>query len=82
MKIKNKSKYLISYLMFFLFLLIMTTSSSAVTELSELNGKWFYIKNAYTGHYLDVDNGIAQGGTNIQQCEYNRFICTKMVYIL
>ena len=28
----------------------------ATVEYSELNGKWFYIKNAYTGEYLDVYN--------------------------
>lgn len=75
-----KRKYLISCLMVLFLMLLMTTESNAVSEFSELNGKWFYIKNAFTGHYLDVDNGIAQGGTNIQQCEYNRFLCSNVVY--
>lgn len=74
-----KRKYLISCLMVLFLILLMATTSNAATEYSELNEKWFYIKNAYTGHYLDVDNGIAQGGTNVQQCEFNRIICTKMV---
>lgn len=31
----------------------------------------FYIKNAYSGRYLDVSGGVKSNGTNIQQYEYN-----------
>ncbi len=61
------------FLVLIVFLLLMTISntSNAATEYSKINNRWFYIKNEFTGHYLDVDNGIAQGGTNVQQCQYN-----------
>lgn len=69
-----KKKYIFYFLAVFFFSLTITTKCNAAivpTEYSELNGKWFYIKNAYTGYYLDVAGGTAQGGTNIQQYEYN-----------
>lgn len=31
----------------------------------------FFIKNAYSGRYLDVYGGSASDGTNVQQCSYN-----------
>ena len=37
----------------------------------ELHGRLFFIKNAYTGQYLDVAGGVAANGTNIQQYKYN-----------
>lgn len=40
-------------------------------EISDLNGKEFFIKNAYTGQYLDVSGGTAANGTNVQQYKYN-----------
>lgn len=46
-------------------------TSEALTNYPLLNDGWFYIKNAYTGFYLDVKDGIAQGGTNVQQCQWN-----------
>lgn len=58
-------------LVVFLLLMTISNTSNAATEYSKINNRWFYIKNEYTGHYLDVDNGIAQGGTNVQQCQYN-----------
>ena len=33
--------------------------------------KWFYIKNACTGQYMDVSGGVAQSGTNVWQYKYN-----------
>jgi len=32
---------------------------------------YYYIKNAYSGLYLDVNNGATDNGTNIQQWAYN-----------
>lgn len=40
-------------------------------EISDLNGKEFFIKNVYTGQYLDVSGGTAANGTNVQQYKYN-----------
>lgn len=54
-----------------LFLVLLMNKSNAAVEYSELNNKAFYIKNAYTGSYLDVDGGTAQPGTNVHQYEYN-----------
>lgn len=31
----------------------------------------FYIKNAYSGRYMDVYRGIVADGTNVQQCGFN-----------
>lgn len=58
-------------LVVFLVLISMTNVSKAAIEYPNLNDGWFYIKNAYTGHYLDVYNGLVQAGTNVQQCQYN-----------
>jgi hypothetical protein len=33
--------------------------------------KTFYIKNAYSGRYLDVYRGNASDGANVQQCSFN-----------
>lgn len=38
---------------------------------NHIMNKTFYIKNAYSGRYLDVYRGIAADGTNIQQCAFN-----------
>lgn len=37
----------------------------------DIDGKEFFIKNAYSGQYLDVSGGIVANGTNIQQYKYN-----------
>mgnify|MGYP002624064490 FL=1 len=44
-----------------------TVTSGYDTSLSG----YYYIKNAYSGKYLDVTNGGSSNGTNIQQYEYN-----------
>lgn len=49
-------------------LLYRTTTSDLVNHIIN---KVFYIKNAYSGRYLDVYRGIASDGTNVQQCSYN-----------
>lgn len=38
---------------------------------NHIMNKTFYIKNAYSGRYLDVYRGIATDGTNVQQCGFN-----------
>lgn len=38
---------------------------------ANIEGKEFFIKNAYTGQYLDVAGGVAANGTNVQQYKYN-----------
>lgn len=40
-------------------------------ELDYLVNKRVYIKNAYTGKYLDVSGGSIENGTNVQQYEFN-----------
>lgn len=50
---------------------LINTSCNAAQEYSELNNKTFYIKNAYTGKYLDVAGETGQPGTNVHQYEYN-----------
>lgn len=37
----------------------------------DIIGKEFFIKNAYSGQYLDVAGGNAANGTNVQQYKYN-----------
>lgn len=44
------------------------TSSDVVYHIMN---KSFYIKNAYSGQYLDVSNGIASNYTNVWQYPYN-----------
>ena len=64
-------KFSISILFITVLLLLCMNKSNAAQEYPELENKWFYIKNAYTGHYLDVYNGYGQNDTNVQQCRYN-----------
>lgn len=40
-------------------------------QFGDITGQEFYIKNMYTGQYLDVKDGIAANGTNVQQCKFN-----------
>ncbi len=40
-------------------------------SVDEFNGKEFFIKNMFTGQYLDVSGGVAKNGTNVQQYKYN-----------
>ena len=67
-----KRKVLISFIIGLAILIFFSNYSNAATELSEINNKYFYIKNAFTGHYLDVSGGTAQPGTNVQQYEFNK----------
>ena len=59
------------FILLVLLIICLFNNSYAYTEQPELNEKFFYIKNAYTGQYLDVEGGVSQAGTNIQQYEYN-----------
>lgn len=79
MKLKEK-KIILCYFLIFLFIICLSNKSNAAQEFSELNGKWFYIKNAYTGQYLDVYNGYAQNDTNVQQCKYNSSYAQKWYF--
>lgn len=38
---------------------------------SDFTGREYFIKNGYTGQYLDVSGGIAANGTNVQQYTFN-----------
>jgi len=40
-------------------------------ESSDLQNREFYIKNMYSGQYLDVAGGVAADGTNVQQYKFN-----------
>lgn len=39
--------------------------------MSNIAGKEYFIKNRYTGQYLDVAGGVAADRTNVQQYKYN-----------
>ena len=41
------------------------------TQMSNIAGKEYFIKNRYTGQYLDVAGGVAADRTNVQQYKYN-----------
>lgn len=78
MKIKNALIMLVIFvLVFTTFIFYIPQESEAVTQRNELMGYWFYIKNAYTGYYLDVCNGTAVNGTNVWQYEFNGSISQK-----
>jgi len=51
--------------------ILSITKSLAVSERYELSFKWFYIKNAYSGRYLDVNGGIGANGRNVEQHGYH-----------
>lgn len=40
-------------------------------ETSDVAGKEFFIKNMYTGQYLDVAGGVSGNGVNVQQYKFN-----------
>lgn len=69
--LKNKNKIWMICLLSLLFVCMLSLKTSAATQYSEISNKWFYIKNAYTGHYLEVENSVSQAGTNVQQGEFN-----------
>jgi len=69
---KSITKITVLLLMIILLsLMFIGKESSAVSRVLQLEEKWFYIKNAHTGRYLDVSGGTAVPGTNIQQYEFN-----------
>lgn len=47
-----------------------TRNDTVITQ-DDLHRKEFFIKNMYTGHYLDVQNGTVASGTNVWQYTYN-----------
>ena len=49
----------------------ISTYNSAGNIVEHIKNNTFYIKNAYSGRYLDVQGGIKANGTNVQQYEYN-----------
>lgn len=50
-----------------------STSStySLLQDIPEISGKTYYIKNAFTGQYLDIQGGVAADGTNVRQYKFN-----------
>lgn len=52
---------------------ITKKTGSVVKSISnnQLTGKEYFVKNMYTGQYLDVSGGVAANGTNVQQYKYN-----------
>lgn len=50
---------------------IKKASASPGNIVEHIKNKTFYIKNAYSGRYLDVEGGETTNGTNVQQYEYN-----------
>lgn len=53
------------------FLAIFSEQTKAYTHHQELDGAQVYIKNAYSGRYLDVYMATAGNGANVQQCQFN-----------
>lgn len=51
--------------------ILTRTSTSPAGEQPGISGKTFYIKNMFTGQYLDIAGGVAANGTNVQQYKYN-----------
>ena len=49
----------------------LNTQSAVSVTLDEIINREFFIKNAYSGRYLDVSGGVASNGTNVQQYEFN-----------
>lgn len=69
-------KFIIRSITLLLILILLSpmlniTKSFAISRATELEGKWFYIKNAYSGRYLDVNGGTATNGRNIEQHGFN-----------
>ena len=46
-------------------------SKSVSISANEISGTEYYIKNVYSGKYLDVSGGTASNGANVQQYEFN-----------
>ncbi len=46
-------------------------SQTRTLKYSDIAGKEFFIKNMYSGQYLDVSGGVAEDGRNVQQYEFN-----------
>lgn len=73
----KKRKSLLCLLLVVLMVLLnfslFSTPSKAATGITYemIKNQWFYIKNAYSGRYLDVSGGIAADGTNVAQYEFN-----------
>ncbi len=68
-KCKIKQKILTGlFIILFLSNIVYIKPNYAITpnEIGDISGRWFYIKNAYTGKYLDVVNGTAQAGNYVQ----------------
>ena len=47
------------------------STRSLQSNIAELGGRTYYIKNMATGQYLDVQGGVAANGTNVWQYKYN-----------
>ena len=56
---------------------VATNSDSSTTNIDTTYNGTYYIKSASSGLYLDVYNGLADNGTNIQQWYYNGYDAQK-----
>ncbi len=70
MKKISKRIVLIVLILLFNCFIFMKPSNAAISH-DMIKGKWFYIKNAFSGRYLDVYRGLPEEGTNVQQYEFN-----------
>lgn len=61
----------------------LKSNATTVSPAVEVLGQFFYIKNAYTGRYLDVPYANAYATQNIWECEYTGSTAQqwKMLYI-
>lgn len=50
---------------------VYVPKSNAYREQYDVDGRVFYIKNMYSGKYLDVAGAVEGNGTNVQQYEFN-----------
>lgn len=59
------------YLIIVIIFLSNKCEAISVQEFPELNGRFFFVKNAFTGQYLNVSGETIQAASNIEQYEYN-----------
>lgn len=79
MKKISKRIVLIILILSFNCFIFMKPSNAAISH-DMVNGKWFYIKNAFSGRYLDVYRGVPEEGTNVQQYEFNGGDSQKWIF--
>lgn len=78
--VKSKIAFICGAVILFICFLTKSELAVNINEINGISNRWFYIKNSYTGKYLDVYNGYANAGTNVQQCKYNGSYAQKWYF--